>query len=117
MDFEIFLGTANEVLALLTGLLGLIGTGVGTYFAIKNWIANVKTKNSQEIWVMLMEMADKAMEEAEQSQKSGEEKKTMVIDIVQESVKAAGLNIDQFADQLDIYIEQTIAFVNKMQKK
>lgn len=117
MDFEIFLGTANEVLALLTGLLGLIGTGVGTYFAIKNWIANVKTKNSQEIWVMLMEMADKAMEEAEQSQKSGEEKKTMVIDIVQESVKAAGLNIDQFADQLDIYIDQTIAFVNKMQKK
>ena len=117
MDFEIFLGTANEVLALLTGLLGLIGTGVGTYFAIKNWIANVKTKNSQEIWVMLMEMADKAMEEAEQSQKSGEEKKTMVIDIVQESVKAAGLNIDQFADQLDLYIDQTIAFVNKMQKK
>ena len=117
MDFEIFLGTANEVLALLTGLLGLIGTGVGTYFAIKNWIANVKTKNSQEIWVMLMELADKAMEEAEQSQKSGEEKKTMVIDIVQESVKAAGLNIDQFADQLDIYIDQTIAFVNKMQKK
>lgn len=117
MDFEIFLGTANEVLALLTGLLGLIGTGVGTYFAIKNWIAKVKTKNSQEIWVMLMEMADKAMEEAEQSQKSGEEKKTMVIDIVQESVKAAGLNIDHFADQLDIYIDQTIAFVNKMQKK
>lgn len=114
MDFEIFLGTANEVLALLTGLLGLIGTGVGAYFAIKNWISVVKTKNSQEIWKMIMEAADAAMTEAEASGLSGADKKSMVIDIISASTKAAGVDISLFADQLDDYIEQTIAFVNKM---
>jgi lipopolysaccharide export LptBFGC system permease protein LptF len=116
-NFTFFLDTANSILVLLTGLLGLIGTGAGVFFAIKNWVANIKTKNSQEIWFMLMEMADAAMTEAEQSKASGEDKKTMVIDIIQASAKASNLNIDEFADQLDLYIDQTIAFVNKMQKK
>ena len=35
-DFTLFLDTANSVLVLLTGLVGLIGTGVGAFFAIKN---------------------------------------------------------------------------------
>jgi lipopolysaccharide export LptBFGC system permease protein LptF len=116
-DFTFYLDTANSILVLLTGLVGLIGTGAGAYFAIKNWITTIKTKNSQEIWSMLMEMADSAMTEAEQSQLNGEDKKTMVIDIIQASAKAANLDIDLFADQLDLYIDQTIAFVNKMKQK
>jgi hypothetical protein len=28
--------TANGIIALITGLFGLIGTGIGTYFAVKN---------------------------------------------------------------------------------
>ena len=116
MDFEFFLGTANEVLALLTGLLGLIGTGIGTYFAIKNWIANIKTKNSDVIWKMLMEMADKAMEEAEQTGASGADKKEMALKAIEAAAEAAGIDTAQFFTQLDTYIDQTIDFFNKMKK-
>jgi 3-hydroxyacyl-CoA dehydrogenase len=113
-DLTLFLDTANSILVLLTGLVGLIGSGVGAYFAIKNWLKVIKTKNSEEIWKMIMEAADAAMTEAEASGLSGADKKSMVIDIISASTKAAGVDISLFADQLDDYIEQTIAFVNKM---
>ena len=108
--------TANGIIALITGLLGLIGTGIGTYFAVKNWIAAMKTKNSQEIWTMIMEIADSSMREAEASMKDGETKKQIVIDSVKASCKAAGINIDLFLDQLSNYIDSTIKFVNDMKK-
>ena len=53
-DLTLFLDTANSILVLLTGLVGLIGSGVGAYFAIKNWITVLKTKNSDEIWKMII---------------------------------------------------------------
>jgi hypothetical protein len=108
--------TANGIVTLITGLIGLIGTGVGAFFAIKNWAAVLKTKNSQEIWAMIMNMADAAMKEAEASGKSGADKKQMVIDAVKAGCKAAGVNMDLFIDQLSDYIDQTIAFVNGMKK-
>ena len=100
--------TANGIIALITGLLGLIGTGIGTYFAVKNWITAMKTKNSQEIWTMIMEIADSSMREAEASMQDGETKKQIV--------KAAGINVDLFLDQLSNYIDSTIKFVNDMKK-
>lgn len=30
------INTANGIITLITGLVGLIGTGIGAYFAIKN---------------------------------------------------------------------------------
>jgi hypothetical protein len=63
-----------------------------------------------------METADAAMKEAEKSDKSGVDKKQMVIDTVKASCKAAGLDISTFIDQLDSYIDQTIDFVNNMKK-
>lgn len=108
--------TANGIITLITGLIGLIGTGVGAFFAIKNWVAVLKTKNSQEIWAMIMNMADAAMKEAEASGKSGADKKQMVIDAVKAGCKAAGVDMDIFIDQLSDYIDQTIAFVNGMKK-
>lgn len=108
--------TANGIITLITGLVGLIGTGVGAWFAIKNWIAVLKTKNSQEIWAMIMEIADAAMTEAEASMKDGETKKKIVIDSVKASCKTAGINVDLFIDQLSDYIDSTIKFVNKMKK-
>jgi len=108
--------TANGIIALITGLVGLIGTGIGTYFAIKNWITALKTKNSQEIWTMIMEIADSSMKEAEASLQDGETKKQIVIDSVKASCKAAGINIDLFLDQLSNYIDSTIKFVNDMKK-
>ena len=111
-----WINTANGIIALITGLVGLIGTGIGAYFAIKNWIKLVKEKNANEIWKMIMEMADAAMKEAEKSCKTGADKKTMVIESVKASCKAAGINLDLFIDQLSNYIDQTISFVNKMKK-
>lgn len=111
-----WLSTAQGVLSLITGLIGLIGSGVGAFFAIKNFIKAAKTKSMSEIWSMIMSMADAAMKEAEASQKSGEDKKQMVLDAVKSGCKAANINIDAFIDQLSQYIDQTIDFVNKMSK-
>ena len=111
------LNTVQEIIALVTGLCGLVSAGIGAYFAIKNWIAVTKNKNAQEIWVMIMEIADAAMKEAEKSCKTGADKKTMVIESVKASCKAAGLDLDSFIDQLSDYIDQTISFVNDMSKK
>ena len=112
-----WINTANGIITLITGLVGLIGTGIGAYFAIKNWIKVIKNKNAQEIWAMVMEMADAAMKEAERSCKTGADKKTMVIESVKASCKAAGLDVELFIDQLSDYIDQTISFVNDMSKK
>ena len=111
------LNTVQELIALITGLCGLISAGIGAYFAIKNWIAATKSKNAQEIWAMIMEVADAAMKEAEKSCKTGADKKAMVIESVKASCKAAGLDLDLFIDQLSDYIDQTINFVNAMSKK
>ena len=111
-----WLSTAQGVLSLITGLIGLIGSGVGAFFAIKNFIKAAKTKSINEIWSMIMSMADAAMKEAEASQKSGEDKKQMVLDAVKSGCKAANIDIDAFIDQLSQYIDQTIDFVNKMSK-
>lgn len=111
-----WLSTAQGVLSLITGLIGLIGSGVGAFFAIKNFIKAAKTKSINEIWSMIMSMADAAMKEAEASQKSGEDKKQMVLNAVKSGCKAANIDIDAFIDQLSQYIDQTIDFVNKMSK-
>ena len=111
------LNTVQEIIALVTGLCGLVSAGIGAYFAIKNWIKVTKNKNAQEIWAMIMEIADTAMKEAEKSCKTGADKKTMVIDAVKASCKTAGLDLDLFIDQLSDYIDQTISFVNDMSKK
>lgn len=111
------LNTVQEIIALVTGLCGLVSAGIGAYFAVKNWIKVTKNKNAQEIWAMIMEMADAAMKEAERSCKAGADKKKMVIASVKASCKAAGLDLDLFIDQLSDYIDQTIGFVNDMSKK
>ena len=111
-----WISTTNGLIALITGLLGLIGTGIGAFFAIRNWIKAVKEKSSKEIWDMIMTLADAAIKEAEKTGKSGADKKTMVIESVKAGCKSAGLNIDEFIDQLSAYIDTTIGFVNDMTK-
>ena len=109
-----FITSLNEWAVLLGGLFGLLSTACGVFFAVKNWITVLKTKKSQEIWALIMEIADKAMEEAERSNLSGADKKTMAIDIVKASALAAGIDATLFLDQLSTYIDQTIDFFNKM---
>ena len=117
MDFELFMGTASEFIALLTGLLGLISTGIGLYFAIKNWCSVIKERTNAERWKLIMEMADAAMKEAEATAASGEDKKTIVINAVNAACLAAGIDSKEFAEQLDQYIDQTIEFVKRMNQQ
>ena len=108
--------TANGFIALLTGLVGLISAGVGVFFAIKNWIKATKEKSSKEIWAMIMEIADAAMKEAEKSTLSGAGKKELVVNMVKEGCKAAGIDLGPFIDQLGAYIDSCISWFNGMSK-
>ena len=108
-----FLDTANSVVVLVTGLVGLISAGVGAFFAIKNFIKLVKEKGAKEVWAMLKNMADAAMQKAEKEIASGADRKKAVMEAVKEGCKAEGLDIDAFIDQLDTYIDELIKFHNK----
>ena len=78
----------NELIVLLTGLLGLIGTGISTYIAFKNWLATQKEKTKAEHWNLVMGIADIAMKEAERSLSSGAEKKELALNIVRASASS-----------------------------
>ena len=116
-----FIENAEMIIALITGLVGLVGTAISTFYAVKNWIKNIKTRNAQEIWSLVMDVADTAMEEiermSEQTDLSSADKKTMAMDLVKASAATANLDITPFMQQLDSYIDQTIKFVNKMSNK
>ena len=108
------ISNVKEWIPALSGLLGLIMAGCGAFFAVKNWITVLKTNQNTEIWSFVMEIADNAMKEAEASKLSGADKKSMVINAVKAGAEASGLDISAFLTQLDLYIDQTIDFVNKM---
>ena len=111
-----WLETANGIVALISALIALIGTGIGVYLAVKNFIKLMKSNTKEQNWKLIMKIADAAMETAEKSGKKGADKKQMVIESVKASCKAAGIDADEFIDQLVDYIDQTIAFVNSMKK-
>lgn len=109
--------TAQGIIALITALVGLLGTAVGAFFAARNFIKSLKGKSAKEIWALIMEVADEAMKSAEASGKAGADKKQMVIDAVNAAALAAGIDVSPFTEQLGAYIDQTIAFVNDLNKK
>ena len=111
-----WLETANGIVTLISALIALIGTGTGVFFAIKNFIKLMKSNTKEQNWKLIMKIADAAMKTAETSGKKGADKKQMVIESVKASCKAAGIDADEFIDQLVDYIDQTIAFVNSMKK-
>ena len=111
-----WLETANGIVTLISALIALIGTGIGVYLAVKNFIKLMKSNTKEQNWKLIMKIADAAMETAEKSGKKGADKKQMVIESVKASCKAAGIDADEFIDQLVDYIDQTIAFVNSMKK-
>jgi hypothetical protein len=108
------ISNVNEWALFLGGLFSLLSAACGAFFAVKNFINALKTKQNAELWALVMEIADKAMTEAEASKVSGEDKKSMVINAVKAGAEASGLDISGFLTQLDLYIDQTIDFVNKM---
>lgn len=116
-SFSEWMEAGNNLVTLITGLVGLIGTGIGVYYAIRNFLKGLKGKKASEIWALIQEIADAAMKEAEASGAKGADKKEMVINAVKAGCKAAGIEIADFIDQLSEYIDQTIAFVNDMKDK
>ena len=102
---------------MISALVALIGTGTGVFFAIKNWIKLVKNNSKDQNWKLIMQVADKAMATAEKTGAAGADKKTMVVESVKASCKAAGIEADEFIDQLLDYIDQCISFVNSMKEK
>ena len=108
---------AQQLIALITALVGLIGTGIGAFFTIRGFVNAAKQKSKQELWSMITVAADAAMKSAEESGKSRADKKQMVIDMVKASLEANGLDISAFIDQLSAYIDDCIAFANGLNKK
>lgn len=107
---------AEALIALITGLIGLITAGVTAFISVKKVIKANKGKSLKEIWALIMKIADKAIIEAEKSALSGADKKQMAINIVNVSAKEAGIDITPFTEQLSTYIDECIAFVNNMKK-
>jgi len=111
-----WISTINGLITLITALIGLIGTGVGAFFAVKNFIKAAKEKSFNELKTMVFSMADAAMKEYEHSTLKGADKKKAVIESVKASCKAAGVDLDLFLDQLDSYIDSCIDWYNGMKK-
>jgi hypothetical protein len=111
-----WLTTAEQVLSLLVGLLGVLSTTVSTFFAVKATIEKNKTKTIYEKWKIVMAMTDEAMKVAEASNKPGQEKKKIVMDMILHEANHAGIDLSLFSKQIAEYIDQTISFVREMRK-
>jgi len=111
-----WLATAEQVFSLLVGLIGLIGTAVSTFFAIKATIEKNKPKTIHQKWKAIMAMTDSAMKVAEASGKPGPDKKKLVMEMLAHEANAAGIDLSLFFGQISEYIDQTIAFVKEMKR-
>lgn len=105
--------TANGLIALITGLLGLIGTGASLFVAIKQIIKNHKNN----IWKLIQKIAEDAMTAAEQSGQVGSSKKEMVINAVTAACEGQGIDIKPFLAQLGQFIDQTVALTKQINIK
>lgn len=106
---------ANGFIALLSGAMGFIGTCIGVFFAIKTKLKSLRDKSAAEIWSLLMSIADKAMQEASYKFPklgSGAERREFVLNLVQETCLAEGIDLGPFIEQITAYIKQCIEFVN-----
>lgn len=108
--------TINGLIALITGLCGLVGTGIGAFLAIKTFIKASKEKTARENLALLMSVADAVMKEVEHSTMSGADKKATVMNAIKAAAKEAGIAIEDFIDQLDKYIDSCIDWYNGMKK-
>ena len=106
----------TQLVALITGLVGLISAGITAFISVKKVIKANKGKSLKEIWALIMKLADAAMIEAERSALNGAAKKDKVIAMVNAAAREAGIDISSFTEQLSEYIDQTINFVNTMSR-
>lgn len=111
-----WIGTAQGIITLIISLFSLISGGITAYIGIKSLIKSMKEKSFKENWETIQALAKAAMKEFEHSSLKGADKKAAVMNSVKAGAKAAGINIDLFIDQLDAFIDQSIAWYNDMNK-
>ena len=111
-----WLETANGVITLVIGLVSLLSAGVSVFFLVKTLLKTMKNNTADQNWKLIMKIADAAMIQVEKSSAKGAQKKEMVIDAVKAGCKEAGIECDDFIDQLVAYIDQCIDFANGFKK-
>lgn len=100
-------------IALISALPAIIAAITTAVIAL---VKLFKEKDGNGRWMMVMAMADAAMKAAEQSGKSGADKKTMAMDIVKASCKSQGVEVGDLVDRVAAYIDDSISFVNSFKK-
>ena len=102
----------NVLLTLIITGVTLLGTLVGV--GNKLW-QEIKIIAKNKDLKKIMEIADAAMKQAEESGKSGAEKEEMAIEIIRATTKTLGIEFN--IDEVVQYIKDTIAFVNQISRK
>ena len=106
------LDTIQQIITLAVAFVSLIGAAVGVFTTIKTLISKRKGETKQSNFEFLKSVALSAMSKAEESGKSGKEKKEIVLDAIKAAAKEAGIEIEPFLDQLFAFIDNSIAFAN-----
>lgn len=116
-----WISQAQALMALITGLAGLVSAAMTAYFSVKKVIKANKEKSLKEIWELIMKIADTSMQKVEDLYKSGQlakkDKKNQALAIIEVTAKEAGIDIAPFTQQLSAYIDNTISFVNSFNKE
>lgn len=115
---SIWPATVEGWVTLIGLMIGLIGAIAALIPTIVKLCKSLKTIVKEKNWSKIKEIADSAMKAAEESNKSGAEKKELVINTVKAGCKAAGIEIDDgLIESLSKYIDETIEWFNDMNKE
>ena len=107
-----WLETTQGIIALISSGLVLLGTILGLSVKLYRAIKQIIDNNN---WNKIIELADVAITAAEETGKSGADKKQLVIEAVEEGCRKLGITVD--LDQLSNYIDKCIQFANRLNKK
>lgn len=111
-------GTVEGWCTLIGLIIGLIGAIAALIPTIIKLVKSLKTIVKDKNWAKIKEIAKAAMKSAEESKKSGSEKKELVINAVKAGCSELGIEIDQeLIDNLSKYIDDSIDWFNAMKKK
>ena len=103
--------------SLITFIIGFIGAIVAIFPLVVSIVKKSKELIKNKDWDKIKEIADAAMKKAEETGKTGAEKKEIVIAAVKAGCEDAGIIVDeQLLKNLADYIDATIEWVNGMIK-
>ena len=101
-----------SLVSLIVGLIGAIAALIPTIIKL---VKALKTIAKNKDWEKIKNIAVVAIESAEASQRTGEEKKQMVIGTVKVACKEAGVELDDgLLNNLSTYIDDMISYFNNM---